>query len=265
MSLLLVLGACTASSTTGVPLAAVPSATADPPAIGSLRPGGLTIDEPNWKPTGANWALDVSWDALDEQTIDHYAVARDGVTVDDVVTGTVFRDREVEPGIRYRYEVVGVAADGTQTRPATVSIKTDEPTLSEARLEGTFIVRMVVERATGTRKPVRGGAIFFRFDPTCDSGACAVRWSVRKARTDGTLRRTDAVYAATLRTPLFVRNCFGTVVDESLDVRMRVTAAAASRGRWRATRIEGTIEEVSSYGGCVTATIDWKVRGALQT
>ena len=88
---------------------------------------------------------------------------------------------------------------------------------------------------------------------------------MRKARTDGTLRRADAVYAAKLRTPLFVRNCFGAVVDETLDVRLRVTAAAPLRGRWRATKIEGTIEEVSSYGGCVTATIDWNVRGALQS
>jgi hypothetical protein len=264
MSLLLVLGACTASSTTGEPSAEVP-ATAKARAIGDLRPGGLTIEEPDWKATGANWALDVSWHALDEPTIDHYEVARDGVTVDDAVTGTSFRDRQVQPGVRYRYEVVGVAADGTQTRPASASIKTDEPPLSEARLDGTFVVRMVVERATGTRNPVRGGAIFYRFDPVCDRGACAVRWSVRKARTDGTLRRAEAVYAATLRTPLFVRNCFGSVVDETLDVRLRVTAAAASRGRWRATRIEGTIEEVSSYGGCVTATIDWNVRGALQS
>jgi hypothetical protein len=124
---------------------------------------------------------------------------------------------------------------------------------------------MVVDRASGTRNPVRGGAIFFAFDPLCNEGACTVRWSVRKARTDGRLRRADAVYAARLRTPLFVRNCFGAVVDEALDVRLRVTAAAALRGRWRATRIEGTIAEVSSYGGCVTATIDWNVRGALQS
>jgi hypothetical protein len=48
-------------------------------------------------------------------------------------------------------------------------------------------------------------------------------------------------------------------------VRLRVTAAAALRGRWRATKMEGTVEEESSYGGCVTATIDWNVRGALQS
>jgi hypothetical protein len=262
--LVLVLGACTSPPTADEHSAQAPSATPDAP-VGSLRPGSLTIEEPDWNATGANWTLDVSWRAPDDAAIDHYEVARDRVTVDDSVTGTVFRDRAVEPGVRYRYEVVGVAADGTRTRPATLSIKTDEPPLAEARLEGTFVVRMVVARASGTRNPVRGGAIFFAFDPICNEGACAVRWGVRKARTDGTLRHTDAMYAARLHTPLFVRNCYGAVVDEGLDVRLRVSAAAALRGRWRATRIEGTIEEVSSYGGCVTATIDWNVRGALQS
>ena len=264
-SLLVVLGACTTSSTAGAPSATAPSATASEPAIGGLRPGKLTISEPEWKANGANWTLELAWRAVDDAPIDHYEVARDGVTVDEAVTGTTFRDGDVEPGARYRYEVVGIGADGTRTRHATASIKTDEPPLSRARLEGTFVVRMVVDRASGTRNPVRGGAIFFGFDPLCRTGACAVRWTVRKARTDGTLRPTAAVYAARLRTPLFVRNCFGAVVDEALDVRLRVTAAAPLRGRWHATRIEGTIEEVSSYAGCMTATIDWNVRGALQS
>ena len=262
MSIVFVLGACTASSTTDP---ASTRATATEPAIGGVRPGKLEIAEPEWKANGANWVLELSWQAIDEAPIDHYEVARNGVTVDDAVAGSTFRDLDVEPGARYRYEIVGIGADGTPTRPATASIKTDEPPLSDARLEGTFVVRMVVERASGTRNPVRGGAIFYGFDPLCRSGACSVRWTVRKARTDGTLRRTDAVYAARLRTPLFVRNCFGAVVDEALDVRLRVTAAAPLRGRWHATRIEGTVEEVSSYAGCMTATIDWNVRGALQS
>ena len=78
------------------------------------------------------------------------------------------------------------------------------------------------------------------------------------------LRRAGAVYEATLRTPLFVRNCFGDVTDEALDVRLRIRGAAPLDGRWRATKLEGAIHEVSSYGGCMTATIDWDVHGSLQ-
>lgn len=256
------LAACTSGPDSGDPTLASP--TLDAISTDQVEIDGIAIDEPDWKASGVNWRLEVSWEAPEGVTIDHYEVRRDGVTVDGDVDATTFLDDGVEPGARYRYEVVGVDPEGAETRGATVSIKTEEPRLSQARLEGTFIVRMVADRASGTDDPVRGGAIFFTFDPRCRSGACDVRWTVRRARTDGTLRRDDAVYAATLRTPLFVRNCFGKVIDEALDVRLRVNGAAPLGGRWRATKIEGAIGEVSSYGGCVTATIDWSVRGSLQ-
>ncbi|HEX7246880.1 MAG TPA: hypothetical protein VF351_02135, partial [Actinomycetota bacterium] len=65
-------------------------------------------------------------------------------------------------------------------------------------------------------------------------------------------------------TPFFVRNCFGRLTDEVLDVRLRVKAAAPVRRSWRVTKIEGSIMEVSKHPGCVTATILWSVRGTLQ-
>ena len=224
----------------------------------------ITIDEPAWQPDGDDWELVLTWTAPDGITIDHYEVRRNGVTIDRDVTTATFSDVDVEPGARYRYAVVGVDADGVATGEATTSIRTDEPKLALARLEGSFVVRMVVDRASGTTDPVRGGDISFTFDPACRSGPCPVGWSVRRARTDGTLRRDDAVYTAKLRTPLFIRNCHGDVVDEALVVRLRVSRAAALDGEWRATKIEGSIREISSYGGCLTATIDWNVHGSLQ-
>ncbi|CAN5688730.1 hypothetical protein BH18ACT17_BH18ACT17_10060 [soil metagenome] len=226
---------------------------------------GLEIDEPAWRADGDNWKLRLSWQEPAGGTIDHYELDRDGVTVADEIVRPGLSDVDVEPGTRYRYEVVGVDVDGDQTGSATASIRTREPKLSEARLEGAFVVRMTVERVSGTRNPVRGGAIVFSFDPACRTGPCPVRWTVRHARTDGMLRRDAGLYAADLRTPLFVRNCFGATIDEALDVRVRVSKAAPLRGQWRATKIEGTIAEVSSYRGCMTATIDWNVRGSLQS
>jgi hypothetical protein len=257
------LAACTSGSGSGDPS---PAASARPPAIPTeqVEIEGLTIDEPGWKASGADWRLRVTWAEPADVAIDHYEVRRDGVTVDEEVEETTFVDDDVEPEARYRYEVVGVDVDGVETLGAAMSIRTEEPKVSDARLEGTFSVRMVVERASGTGDPVRGGAIFFTFDPRCRSGACDVRWNVRSARTEGTLRRTDGVYEATLRTPLFVRNCFGEVVEEVLDMHLRVSKAAPLEGRWRATKFVGAIDEISSYGGCMTATIDWSVRGLLQ-
>ncbi len=232
--------------------------------IQSLAIEDLEIKEPDWRADGSNWRLILSWLAPDGLVLDHYEVARDGVTIDDAVESATFRDNGVEPGARYRYSVIGLDAAGHATQAVVGSIKTDEPSLAEARLEGSFAVRMTVERASGTKNPVRGGAIFFSFDPTCSRGACSVRWKVRNSRTSGVLDRADAAYTAKLRTPFFVRNCFGRLADEALDVRLRVSAAAPLRDRWRATKIEGSIEEVSSHRRCVTASIDWDVHGALQ-
>ena len=224
----------------------------------------FTIEEPAWRPDGGDWELVLTWRAPDGSAIDHYVVTRNGVTIDRDVESASYSDVDVEPGARYRYAVVGVDADGVETEPAIASIKTDEPKIALARLEGTFVVRMAVDRSSGTADPVRGGAISFTFDPACRSGPCAVGWAIRRAKTDGKLRRVDAVYTAKLRTPLFIRNCYGALVDESLVVRLRVTRAAPLDGEWRATKFEGSIREISSYGGCVTATIDWNVHGSLQ-
>jgi len=257
----LVLVGCTSGSDIVV---APPSPTPSPVSIESVTIADLAIDEPRWKADGSNWRLTLSWPAPSGVTIDHYEIRRDGVTIADDVVSVPFRDDGVQPGAYYRYSVTGLDADGRATQPAERSIRTDEPSPGDARLEGIFVVRMEVERSTGTRDPVRGGAISFAFEPVCDIGACSARWTVRRSRAEGTLRRSGASYAAALRTPFFVRNCFGRLTDEALDVRLRVKAAAPVRGSWRATKIEGSITEVSKHPGCITASIVWSVRGTLQ-
>lgn len=225
---------------------------------------GLRIEEPRWRGEGDGWRLVLSWSEPPSVEIDHYEIARDGITIAEAVSSTVFQDEDVEPSARYRYVVVGVDAEGARTRDVAETIRTGEPPLAEARLDGTFAVRLHVVRSKGTRNPVRDGAVSFSFDPRCRSGPCAVRWRVRGTEAEGTLHRDRAVYARTLRAPLFVRNCFGRVVPETLDVRLRVTRAAPLGERWRATKIDGSIDEVSSSPGCRTATIHWSLRGSLQ-
>jgi hypothetical protein len=260
---ILLLAACTPTSGSGgSPSTAAPSIAA--PVTRDATIETLSIDEPAWQPDGDDWVLELAWQSPAGITIDHYEVRRNGVTIDRDVASATFSDADVEPGTRYRYTVVGVDAEGIRTAGATAALRTGEPKLALARLEGSFVVRMTVDRASGTADPVRGGAISFTFDPACRSGPCPVGWSVRHARAGGTLRRDDTIYQAKLRTPLFIRNCFGDLVDEALVVRLRVTRAAPLEGEWRATKIEGSIKEVSSYGGCVTASIDWNVHGSLQ-
>ncbi|MGH2629513.1 MAG: hypothetical protein ACRDHI_02990 [Actinomycetota bacterium] len=264
-----------AATLTAIALTACTTSALDPPAptppalsagaateLGRIE--GLAIEQPAWKADGSNWSLTLSWREPEGFQVDHYRVVRDGVTVAGHVSGTTFRDDGARPGTRYSYRVSGVGPAGKPTRPDVERVKTGQPPLSEARLEGTFALRMVVESASGTQNPVRGGAISHTFEPRCGKGACSVRWSMRTARANGLLRRDGAVYAARLSTPLFIRSCFGRAVDEAIDVRLRVSAAAAYRHAWRATKVRGRIGEVSSFKGCQAAAIVWNVRGALQ-
>ena len=244
-----------------------PSAATSPSPTTAGRPSvdNLAIEEPTWNAAGSNWELRLSWDAPEGFDVDHYVVARNGIEVDDRVAGGRWTDRDVEPGARFSYRVTAMATDGTASRPAKGSIKTGTPSMDDARFEGSFLMAMHVDEATGTRDPVSGGAVIFRFDPTCGKGPCSVRWTVRDRETDAVLPRDGGTYAASVSTPLFIKNCFGTVIDESVNVHLRVTAAAPVHGAWRATRIEGTVHERSSSSGCMSASIDWNVRGALQT
>ncbi len=264
-----------AATLTAMTLTACTSAALDPPggappalsagaAVELARIEGLAIEQPAWEADGSNWSVTLSWREPEGFRADHYRVVRDGVTIAGDVSGTSFRDDDVRPDTRYSYRVIGAGPAGESTRPAVENVRTGQPPLPEARLEGTFALRMTVRSATGTQSPVRGGASSHSFEPRCREGACSVRWSMRKSRAEGLLRRDGAVYSARLSTPLFIRNCFGRVVDEAVDVRLRVRAAAAYGHEWRATRIEGRIDEESSYAGCGTAAIAWKVRGPLQ-
>ncbi|HVD69782.1 MAG TPA: hypothetical protein VNG34_02885 [Actinomycetota bacterium] len=258
---LLLATACTKADEPESSAASSPSpTTAGRPAVGNL-----VIEEPAWNTAGSNWVLRLAWDAPEGFDVDHYVVARNGIEVDDQVPGGRWTDGDVEPGARFSYRVTAMAADGTASRPAKGSIKTDTPSLDDARLEGSFVMTMHVNRATGTRDPVSGGAVVFRFDPTCGAGPCSVGWTVRDRQTEAMLPRRGGNYTAVVNTPLFITNCFGTVIDESVNVDLRVTAAAPVHGAWRATRVEGTVNERSSSSGCMSASIDWNVRGALQT
>ncbi len=224
----------------------------------------LAITEPGpWKPDGSNWTLRLAWSPPDGFEADRYEVSRDGAVVAEDVSATEWIDLEVQPSTRYVYSVAAISADDTRTREAVVPIETQAPAVEDARLDGAFVMTMRVERARGTRDPVSGGRVVFRFDPGCAAGPCAVRWRVRDRQTDAMLQRRGDTYRARARTPLFIKDCGGVVVDESVKVRLRVTAAAPISDRWQATRIEGSIEEASSSAGCLRAAIDWSLRGVV--
>ncbi len=168
------LAACTSAPAEGG-TGPSPSSSSGATLVESAAIERLEISEPEWRPDGGNWGLALTWTAP-AVTVDHYVVRRNGITIDDDVDGTRFLDEAAEPGARYRYEVRGVDAAGASTPTTAGRIETAAPARTRARLDGRFLVRMVVGRSTGTRNPVRGGAILYTFAPVCRSGPCSVGW-----------------------------------------------------------------------------------------
>jgi hypothetical protein len=265
-AIVFVLAACVGCTSTG-PSANPSSAagTASTSASVSLEPvQGLEIIEPAWSADGSDWFLDLSWEVPVGASVDHYEVSRDGIVVQEDLVVTSWTDPAVEPRTRYVYEVLAIDAAGTSGPPASVSIVTGAPPLSQARLEGAFIVAMRVQNSRGIDDPVEDGDLVFRFRPRCAGGPCAVAWTVASHPSTAILARRGAVYRRRARTPFLIRDCFGRTNDEALVVRIRVREAAAIDGDWRAQDISGAIRESSRSPGCGAASIRWFLRGQVE-
>lgn len=256
--LALLVGACTSTS-------ARSGTDANPVTVSPPAPtiNELSIEQPSWgwKPSG--WSLHLSWDPSDAAAIDHYAVSRNGEIVAERVLEPAWLDRDVEPSSRYRYSVVGTTTDGQRTQREGLSIRTGTPGLEQARLQGSFVMGLRVERASGTSGTVDGGRVVFRFRPRCARGPCSARWTVQDRLTRMAVLRSGSSYSGRARTPLLIRNCFGDSAPEMVRARFEVVDAAAIHGRWVATKIRGTIDERSRWPGCMAASIRWAVRGMV--
>lgn len=256
----LVLVACTSGGAS--PGTTAPTADA-PATIESLR-----AEPPSrWDPSGRDWGITLMWIASPALT--SFQVRRDGVLLADDLTATGYRDTRVDPATTYRYAVVGSDAKGTSTVPAVVAITTGAPAVAEARLEGSFLVRMRVVASSGLRtdpSPLAGsGSMLFRYAPTCVRGPCDVRWSVRAHPSTGVLDRTRRRYRGVAHGPFLLRSCHGGVIDGRIAMGTHVAAAGPVNRTWRATRVEGTLTESGAANGCATATITWAFAGVIQT
>jgi hypothetical protein len=133
--------------------------------------------------------------------------------------------------------------------------------VSQARLEGSFEVRMTVASWDNLTDTPDAQNLDYSFQPTCAKGPCNVRWVVTGRGANGTIIRRGAAYSGLVDGSLSISSCGGGRVNEDIDVRLTVTSAVASEGQWRAKTIEGTVEERSISPGCLTGEITWDVRG----
>jgi hypothetical protein len=256
LGVLSVLGACTGSDAPLPPPSGSTIAT-DDASIGPVR-----ADQPKWRPDGANWAITLSWEPPEGVELDHYVVLRDGRTLTEDVTEPSFVDEDATPAARYRYSVLGVDTEGTRTEPGSVSIRTKKLSLVDARLQGRFVVRLdrgAFSGLQGTPRDIPG--LGLQFEPACNAGPCPVTLAIRGSGRYGPLRRNGASYSGTVRGPFTIRSCQGGTVDATLVVGVRIRTAGAVGGQWRATAIQGSIQESAAPAGCLTGRISWTFKG----
>jgi hypothetical protein len=144
---------------------------------------------------------------------------------------------------------VGATSSGTPETTTTAAAQGSTPAepagpppLREARLAGSFTVRtrILTKSGYGTYvAPIFG----WRFTPVCADDACDVRWRDRHDRSiHGALSRHGARYRGSY-TGYFYMECSGAHVASSLGLRLRVVKARMLGGKWRATRLVGSVRQ----------------------
>jgi hypothetical protein len=239
--------------------------TAPPPATTEAAPTEIQPPTAFTAERAEAFSVDLSWAApTGEPAAERFTVFRDGTFV-AAVSGTqlAYTDDGVSPGRTYDYEVVARAGE-LVSEPATTEATTPTPPLRAARLEGVFNVRTKVVSSSGYSR--LGGAPVYgwRFRPRCPAGPCDVRWrDLQRAFIRAVLDRRGGRYRGTY-TGFFNAFCSGSKTTSTVTIDLKVTRARAVEGEWRATRLEGTLEQSeASQLGCVTSGATLTLRGRL--
>ena len=233
--------------------------------IAEVRLEDLTADQHDkWPGDGRSWAVTLTWAAPDV-SVDHYVVTRDGSVIDNDVDGAEYRDRAIWPSQRYRYEVVAVDAASRSSLPATVSIRTNTPSLADARLVGDFDVRMTPTAWETPERPQPYEARF-SFKPRCREGVCSVDWDEYYGTATGVLTRDGATYRGTAHGTFSLVDCQGEKVDERIEISLEVVRANGSDARdrfWLADGIRGTLRQIGPpVPGCQEVSLTWRFAGS---
>ncbi|HEY7401088.1 MAG TPA: hypothetical protein VH989_09345 [Actinomycetota bacterium] len=254
-------GACEGG--TSSPAASPSVAPTTSAAPGPVELTGLKLEQPSkWTADPSTWIVELSWDVPTDFEVDHYEVARNGLTIVQNVTTNAFADDEAEPGMTYRYRVHGVDAAGAATGSATAALTTGAPPLADARLLGKFIAKLHLTDQDNLKSGASGGGALFAFEPNCKQGACDAK--IKIDTSSATLRRHQATYEGTLRAPFHLKSCTGGTIVETLVFELEVTKATSIHHVWRASRLEGTLDESGMASGCLTGHLAYRVTALLR-
>lgn len=196
-------------------------------------------------------SITLSWKAPGGAPVpDQYKVT--GGAVEAVIPGsqTQFGDTRLTPNTSYQYTVTALWGQRPSDTPATLTVRTLTPSLSSARLTGSWTVKHKMTKSSGTWPKVgRTWETYWDFTPSCATGACktAVSSQIQSGDTSVkvTLARSGTSYTGSKRVQY--SRCRTRRLTDTVTVRLKVTKAAMMEDQWVATAFTGTLSVRSPY------------------
>jgi hypothetical protein len=234
-------------------------------AAGESEPAPKSVLPPvGFSATADGFTVRLAWSApSDSAKIVGFEITRNDRPLTSASASATSASDDVSPGKTYRYEIrsKGVGADSDWVSD---EVKVKTPSLKEARVEGDFGVTVKIVSQSGYASFEKGN-YGWHFKPKCRHGACDIVWrDVVMKNVHAVLKQKGKEYSGTYH-GFFGITCGGTHSSSTVDVSFKVMKARALAGEWRATKLEGTVEnsEVSQFG-CVSGSATVSIKGSLR-
>jgi hypothetical protein len=207
----------------------------------------------------------LTWSAPEGQSLQGYRIYRDGEQVAAVPSAiTTYVDSNVTPGATYIYEILTRGTGLFQSSRVATQVVAPVPSLSSARLDGSFNVRFKTTSQSGYVRELGTFRLVWNFTSMCDEGACDVTvrdFSIKDLKT--TLARHGVNYSGKDSTT-FIGSCESVQQTSTLTVKLHVVEADVVDVEWRSTRLEGTVvESHPSAFGCAAGGAHFDVTAAF--
>ncbi len=232
-----------------------------PPPV--LRPAGLVAG-----PSTAN-SITFHWSRPPTGPLpDKYLVLGGGTVAGSAEgTATSYRQVGLTPATSYQYRVVAVRGGKRSPASALLTVRTLTPPISQARLQGSWIVHI---KAIGAAPPgPRNGYMSWHLSPVCAVGACDVMLHGKNGPFpfQVKLARRGTGYAGQAMTHFGCGSPGSSIpYPVTLTIKIHATKATGENQAWAATSFAGTIVMAFRYAStaafyCPAATVKGVLAG----
>jgi hypothetical protein len=189
--------------------------------------------------------VDLSWQA--SGVVQSFSIYRNGTLLTtDPGSVTSYTDANASPNRTYTYAVAAADAAGrASAQVSTAATTPGPPPLSQARLEGEFLVKAMFTQENYTNFSVgQTEKLTWRFRPVCDSGPCNVKIDIfAPAEHFKPLRHKGSTYTG--KGTARLGKCGSSTLTSTITILVRVSKARYVADVWTATALTGTLKEYS--------------------